>query len=278
MLGIHIRKEHHSLSQSLADKLPVYAKSAQVFLLNPMSGQSITAEEDIAAIKEYIKKTKKTVIAHGSYANIPWSSKSVEMIRQEFALCYKAGISGLIVHLGAKTNANIDEVIDSLAQIKSKYLENIVLWLEINSHKQDENTFETPEKINKLFRRIMAKTDGSALLCGLCIDTAHLWACGTSMATYSSAKTFLTKLDTLIPIMFHLNDSTEEFGSGKDIHAQLCEGKIWREYKRDLAKSGIAFIVNYAKKNNSVVILERHGDNADDIKHDISVLKKLGFI
>jgi deoxyribonuclease IV len=278
MLGIHIRKKN-TLSQSLEDAqndaAKKWMKSAQIFLLNPMSGMNTTTNEDIAAIKAFIKKHKKIIITHGSYADIPWASKSTELIKQEFRLCYKAGVSGLIVHLGAKTNDNLDSVIAAILESKQKYLEEVILWLEINSHKQDENTFETPEKINKLFRRIYSITKDTPLLYGLCIDTAHLWACGTSMATYSAAKKFLEALDTNIPIMFHLNDSTEEFASGKDIHAKLAEGKIWRQYKGDLSKSGIAYIVNYAKKNNSVVILERH---TDDINKDIKVLKTLGFI
>jgi endonuclease IV len=278
MLGIHIRKKH-TLSQSLEDAqndaTKKWMKSAQIFLLNPMSGMNTTTDEDIAAIKEYIKKYKKIIITHGSYADIPWASKSTELIKQEFRLCYKAGIGGLIVHLGAKTNDNLDKVIAAILELKQKYLEEVILWLEINSHKQDDNTFETPAKINKLFRRIHFLTKDTALLCGLCIDTAHLWACGTSMATYSGAKKFLDTLDSNIPIMFHLNDSTEEFASGKDIHAQLTEGKIWRQFKEDLSKSGIAYIVNYAKKNNSVVILERHND---DVSKDIKVLRTLGFL
>lgn len=275
MLGIHIHKHNASLSETLENELPKFAKSAQLFLLNPMSGMNNTAEADIVAIKKYITRTNKTIIAHGSYVDIPWSSGSTEMIKQEFALCYKAGVAGLVVHLGVKTTETISEVLQSLLKMKAKYLDSVVLWLEINSHKPTEGTFETPKKINKLWATIREVCNGTALLCGLCIDTAHLWACGTSMATFNGAKKFLDDLDSDIPIMFHLNDSTEEIGTGKDIHAPVCDGKIWRQFAKHPEKSGIAYIVEYAIRNNSVVILERHENEADK---DIKVLKKLGFI
>jgi endonuclease IV len=273
MLGIHIHKEG-TLSDSIKADLPKYMKVAQVFVVNPMSGNNTTQDDDIAAIKQM---RDKMIIAHGSYVGIPWSSKSIDLIRQEIKLCYKAGIRGLIIHLGAKTNENIKPVLVELLKIKSKYLENLILFLEINSMKQSDKTFETPDKINKLFAIIHKETIGSALLIGLCIDTAHLWTCGTSMTTYKSTESFLTALDPSIPIMFHLNDSTEPFASGKDIHAQLCEGEIWREKSDDLVNSGIACIINYAKKNNSIIILERSGNDHSYYKKDITILKKLGF-
>jgi endonuclease IV len=274
MLGIHIRKEG-TLSESIKAYLPKYMKVAQVFVVNPMSGNNTTRDDDIAAIKQM---RDKMVIAHGSYVDIPWSSKSIDLIHQEIKICYKAGIRGLIIHLGAKTNENIKPVLDKLLKIKSKYLENLILFLEINSMKQSDKTFETPNKINKLFAVINEQTKGSALLIGLCIDTAHLWACGTSLTTYKSTEVFLSALDPSVPIMFHLNDSTEPFASGKDIHTQLCEGEIWREKSNDLSDSGIACIVNYAKKNNSIIILERRGNDQSYYKKDISILKKLGLI
>jgi endonuclease IV len=205
--------------------------------------------------------------------NNPWSSKNVGIIKHEFSLCYKAGISGLIVHLGNKTNEAIDVVLAKIMKFDEDHLSSVMLWLEINSVKSNINSFETPKKINKLYAKIAKITENSPLIVGLCVDTAHLWACGVSMTTYDNAKHWLDEIDP-IPIMFHLNDSKEVFGSGKDVHQCITHGHIWRDIP--IEKSGLAYISNYSKKNNCMVILER--ESVDDIKKEINILKKIGFI
>ena len=266
MIGRHIRK-HKTLNESIQNE-----KVAQVFLLNPFSGATTTNDADLRAIKQIVIQKHITLIVHGAYVDNPWSSGSIELIKRELDMCHKCAASGLIVHLGTKTNESISAVLHKIIkEVKQDVLDNVTLWLEINSAKQSNNTFESPAKLNKLFTIINEITRGSTLLVGLCIDTAHLWACGVSMSTYNNAQSWLNALK-VSPIMFHLNDSSSELASGKDVHAPLCQGKIWHDHKRKLAESGIACIINYAKKNKCVIILERHDD---DIEQDMAVLKKL---
>lgn len=276
MLGIHVRKIPNSktgLSDGLSEMFDElkFAESAQVFLLNPFSGANTLSDEDMHKIA--IIAGKKHIIAHGSYVDNPWNSESVELIRREFELCYKTGIQGLVVHLGNNTNKSIKNVLEHIMKFDKRLLAETILWLEINSVKSNANSFETPEKINKLFEKITSITNKSQLIVGLCIDTAHLWSCGTSLTTYTSAKKFLSSLND-IPIMFHLNDSKSEFSSGKDVHECITKGKIWSDI--ELNKSGLKYIAEYALMNNSIIILER--ENINDIKHEIKILEQLGLI
>lgn len=278
MLGIHVRKIHNKsgLSDGLSEMFNElkFAESAQVFLLNPFSGANTLTDEDMRKIATIA--AEKHIIAHGSYVDNPWNNESVELIRREFELCHRTGIQGLVVHLGNSTNKSIKTVLRHIMKFDERLLSETILWLEINSVKSNENSFETPEKINKLFDKILLilQSEKSQLIVGLCIDTAHLWACGTSLTTYASAKKFMLSLSDNIPIMFHLNDSKSEFGSGKDVHECITKGKIWSDIT--LNKSGLAYIAEYALKNNSVVILER--ESIDDMKHEIKILKKLELI
>jgi endonuclease IV len=284
MFGVHIRK-HNTVSDSLADSLAEsrkslpreLTKSAQVFITNPRSGAEITTREDIAGIRKFVEATNTELIIHSSYVGEPWGKCATGIVRREFALATQCGASGLVVHMGSKTNSGYKCVIESIMRkIPSETLNNVILWLEINAAKSSENTFETPQKINNLFRKIYALTHKSPLLVGLCIDSAHLWACGVSFTTYNSADSFLKGLDKRIPIMFHLNDSTEELGSGIDVHAQLARGKIWDNV--NIADSGIACIVNYAEEHGSIIILERNLNESGDYTPDINALKVVGVI
>ncbi len=270
MIGLHIRK-HHTLAESLLNQITLNKiKTAQIFLLNPFSGANTTSTDDLNNIKIIIDKYHLNLIVHGAYVDNPWSSGSIEIIKREFELCRKCGASGLIIHLGNKTNESITVVLQKIIK-DIPAIEHVTLWLEINAAKQSDNTFESPKKLNKLFNIIHELTRNTILLVGLCIDTAHLWACGVSMSSYNNAQLWLNELKVQ-PIMFHLNDSSEVLASGKDIHMPLCKGKIWHDYKSRIAESGIACIVNYAKKNNCAIILERHDD---DIKADMKVLKDI---
>jgi endonuclease IV len=279
MLGVHIFKKNHNLAESLKE-MPKFAQVAQVFLFNPQSGIATTSPEDLREIREYIASANKKLVIHGSYVDNPWSSGSVELIRRELSACYECGAVGLVIHLGKKTNNSIKKIITSLAKFNTKHLEQVNIWFEINSAKADENTFETPEKINTLFQKITKYSAKSALYCGICIDTAHLWACGVSWTNYANAEKWLSALNSSIEVMFHLNDSSAEFASGKDKHKSLAYGKIWDRFAPNrgtkLSESGIACVINYAKEHNSIIILER--SNAEKLERDVLTLTRLGFL
>jgi endonuclease IV len=55
--------------------------------------------------------------------------------------------------------------------------------------------------------------------------------------------------------MFHLNDAVYARGSGKDTHAALMTGKIWKG--TDFKENGLNYIMKFAKFNQMPMILER---------------------
>jgi len=124
--------------------------------------------------------------------------------------------------------------------------------------------------------------------CALPIS-AHLFSSGINLATKEQAAQYLydihSALDEYEPaIMFHLNDSAGNFGTGKDIHDHITQGKIWAGYSEKVAntlgvshaelfsRSGVGFILNYARETNRALILER-----DDANHDLDLISRLSL-
>jgi endonuclease IV len=93
-----------------------------------------------------------------------------------------------------------------------------------------------------------------------------VFACGVSLSDKIVAAKWLKGLPR-VPIMFHLNDSHEPLGSGRDVHARLTHGHIWNRNK-----SGLLTILKYAKKHKSIIILERDRESAIS---DIKLIQKL---
>lgn len=115
---------------------------------------------------------------------------------------------------------------------------------------------------------------------GLCIDTAHLFACGTSFRDYNTAYTWLMDVAAVTsgaPIMMHLNDSASTLGSGRDQHAMLTRGNIWGDFidgHQPITDSGLMAVLDWVEENKIVTILERHPDH---VEHDLKLIADLGY-
>lgn len=221
-------------------------------------------DEEADLLREYIDGARADgdrvmVIAHGTYLDAPWKGdqRAAEFICSELALCSRAGIAGLVVHLGVLPAR---EVLKYLPRLKTPT--STLVYLETPAVKPSNAHYETPEKLADLFRAIRG-IDDSLCKFALCIDTAHLWSCGVDLQSFEAAEDWIRRLEAVadvIPpdrVMLHLNDSFDERGSGVDHHAPLLQGKIWGGYAGQPQQSGLAAFVDYAVRNNLVVILER---------------------
>lgn len=259
---------------------------AQIFVTGPQSVKETLKPEEKEKIRDLVIAEEIALVIHGSYIDHGcWNEKpiSIHCIKEEMKIAAKICATGTIVHLGAgaAVESKLKYVIDGVGTLEAEVKAATTLWLEINSAKSSDATFETPQKLHKLFDMIR-KINVHDLKIGLCIDTAHLFACGTNLDTRQSAKDWLTVFKNLepdLPLMFHLNDCSTALGCGKDIHAPLTMGNIWSAYNPSTGKlpiedSGLMEILEFCNKNSLMVILERD-DN--DLTKDLSLLNKLGF-
>jgi deoxyribonuclease-4 len=254
------------------------ARAFQVFVAGPRNMTVTLREEEADELREYLDRNHDDlqVIAHGTYADYPWYGKPypAEFIRMELELCERAGISGLVIHLG---KPGVEEVMQYVPRLATA-TRNVLVFLEVPHVKPEHSHYETPEKLAALFREIR-RLDPTLCKFGLCIDTAHLWSCGVDLQSFEDAEEWLRRLEAVadvIPpdrIIIHLNDSFDEMGSGIDHHAPLLGGKLWGAYKDRPRQSGLAAFVDYIVRNHTTAILERKPQEA--LLDDYAVLDRL---
>jgi endonuclease IV len=287
MLGFHIGKNCDSKKRTWREAVKDInlvtshnlRPCAQIFVMGPLNTKVNLTTDDKAALREFA--AKYDLVVHGAYVNNPWGENSaagVLSIKQEMTICAEIGAKGLVIHLaaGANNDDNLRNVLTELSNLPARVINDVILYLEINTAKQSHNTFETPQKINRLFDRINGL--GLPLRTGLCIDTAHVFSCGVALYEYNKTMEWLNAIEGTTEIMFHLNDSASSLGSGKDKHHTLTEGKLWGDFNRqkgglDLRESGLMAVLEWAEANDSIVILER-GDGLDK---DINLIASLGY-
>lgn len=288
-LGYHVNKNTggtKSMSEALAtasENLASWGVSKtamQIFAVGPQNHKPVHI--DIQECKKVIREKNITLVIHGSYVDNPWkrAKGAIHNIKQEMRIAAQLGASGVIVHLGtgALDLDNFRHVMSGLATNEITGL-GVTLWLEIHSAKQSDATYETPEKIAALFEKCkqVASPDGVPLKIGLCIDTAHLYACGLALTDYDTTSRWLAALPAN-QYMLHLNDCATPLGSGRDQHERLLYGNIWDAYHPDLGlpieNSGLLALLEWAESNSVITILERKPEH---ISADLMLIHNLGF-
>lgn len=268
---------HIRAARAAAATVDFDAKSFQIFAAGPRKMEITLRDEEADELRAYLEgEPQLTVISHGTYADFPWNGKPYppKFIRSELEMCARAGIAGLVVHLGKPPPDVVMAVIPKLVIAAP----GVKVYLEIPHVKPENSHYETPEKLAVLFREIR-KLDPTLCKFGLCIDTAHLWSCGVDIQSYEDAEDWLERLaavgDVITPadIIIHLNDSMDECGSGVDRHAPLLGGKMWEDYADRPKQSGLAAFVDYAARHEIVTILERKPPSA--LLDDYAVLERL---
>lgn len=273
MFGVHISKtaDVDKNSVELYDAIINFSEllnnydhkllTCQIFVSGPQKLKFNIDDEQIEKIKSLTKDIK--IIAHGAYAAFPWNGKPYPaiFIKKELEICRRANISGLVIHLGKPDISTVIKTIPSLMNDIGP-----LIFLETPSVKPESSHYEIPKKLFILFSKIY-KIDKDKSCFGLCVDTAHIWACGINITSFKDATAWLTEFEKLlliIPpknILFHLNDSLSFCGSGIDRHANIAEGTIWSGYKFRLKKSGFAAFVQFTVKYNIPSIFERKYQN-----------------
>jgi len=307
MLGCHVNRENKTISLAIQEAIydsDVYSLPmmvAAIFVSNPRSLHIVLKDDEKEELIEFIHRKKINIIAHSSYVAFLWggSSKVLSFVIKEYKLCKEVGITGLVIHLPkeemVKKNNIIKKLINEVNNINcekhekhehekhehEKHEQNIpIIYLETPAIIPLWANYDTGPKLSKLFQFIekIAKSKNHPF--GLCIDTAHIWTSGNDISTYEGAKRWFTELMDMpyIPydrLLIHLNDSEKHLGCGPDKHASLTKGKIWNKYKNraKLKDSGLYFILEFAKKNNIPIILERR--KKEMLKDDYSVIQKI---
>lgn len=288
ILGVHVDKASKVLddrrSFDMEDAIgrdinKLGLNAAQIFTHNPRS--SVATNMDYDLVKKATDDIDLTV--HGTYTSVAiWkvteenktSPKSKSLLLQ-FTNQLKAVKSinawCLVLHIIKLLPEQVVETMKILKPIAQKI--DVQIALEMVANKADDKTYETPEKIDNLINLL---GDANLNWYGFVIDTAHLWGAGIDCSSYNNMKKWL---DNIVHkhkiVMFHLNGSYADRGSGKDKHAIAfsAEDKIWYGIKPE--SSGVRAVVEFAKKHKITIICEiNRGTEKETIK-SLEIIKNL---
>lgn len=217
-------------------------------------------------LKDFIKKHKLKVIVHGRYLDQPFYSKNKGLftyMKHEWRTCVELGVYGFIVHLNQVPIKRILEVLKEMSPPKELriFLENAAL-----KPRSDVIQYSNAKEIVALYNTVSKHVN-----IGICIDTCHIFASGLDVGDPKVMKDFLTTILKTIPkkdLIFHLNDSKADLGTGRDLHEYICSGKIWGLKSRYGPES-----LKMLLKKKIDCIIERWGEYNTDYK----CLTKMGY-
>lgn len=249
-IGYHVHADKKSLADLVAAvELRGLDPCAQIFVRGP---QSTTR---IPGVEQFLASATVPVYTHAAYTSVPWKCNQflIENLAEDLILA-----RDVIVHMGVDMTKSI-EAMQKLDNAVGASTARKRVWLEINSSK---NGRHTPASVADVFVKLSA-VDYKNIVFGLCVDTAHVWANGYSFAARVPTRAWFTELLDLlpgVPVVIHLNDAASAFASGRDIHAPIGDGFIWRDYvagMKSINDSGLAAIIGLANEHGWAIILER---------------------
>jgi len=291
-LGIHVGRSlatgrggvrppmaaHVAAAAAAAAAAGIRLGAFQIFGAGPRHRSITLGDEEIAELSALGAENGYRYLLHNSYMAPPWSGVPPyeEVIREQLRICGRLSSSvdepaGLVVHLGRSPPAEVTRIMPRL-QIETEGVMPLLL-LEVAAVRPEHSQYADVAGIRELFRLIREGPDPTLARTGFVLDTAHLWACGTDISDAENMDAIIQGIveDDAVPpnrLVFHLNDSHNDFGSGSDRHAPLFGGKIWRSHAAAPAAAGAAAVLRYADVHRCAVILERGGgvDMAEDYR------------
>jgi len=248
----------------------------QMFSRPPQGGKApeITPEV-VEKFQTAVKKNKITA----TYIHAPYiinlaspvghtRGYSIHLIREELERGSLLGCQAVMFHMGSAAGVGekkgLEMAKDGLEKILKDYKGTCQLLIEMSAGAGAV----MGDKFEDIKEVLKAK---GANKVGVCLDTQHAFASGYDFRDEKALNKTLKEFDDTIGLkrlaLIHLNDSATEFGSHKDRHAHIGEGKI--------GLAGFEAIVKSKKLKNIDLILETPWDGGKSIgvKKDLTVLK-----
>lgn len=250
----------------------IFSSSPRMWLASPPKEEVV---EQFRVLKA--KHEVKPVFIHAKYLvnlasdNPDLVEKSRKSLSFDFEVGKMIGASGVIVHLGSHQGRGFEAVFDQVTQEIKTILdvsESDCMFLIENAAQKKGKIGYRLEEISKLLQAV------SSGRVGWCLDSCHAYNAGYFLG--KTAGNPLLGFDIVDEIekyglvgslkCLHLNDSRDEFDSGRDRHANLGEGMMGRDELMEY--------VNHPKLNHLPVIIETPGfEGKGPDKKNLDILK-----
>jgi deoxyribonuclease IV len=222
--------------RALERTLEIGGSALQIFSTSPRSWRHASITSEVA---DGFKKDKEVlniepVYFHASYLiNLAdqgeTGKRSVDSLVAELDVAHRMGIKGSVVHpgsfkdkdLGNASSESYKVLFENIARVLQKTPEETMLIVENSGTRKIGRRLEEIEMIVKAVKNKRLK---------VCLDTCHLHAAGYDISSEDKLNKFLSEFNERIGLdrleVIHVNDSLDDFGSLRDRHANIKEGKI----------------------------------------------------
>jgi len=210
---------------------------------------------------------------------------SVDGLVAELNVASALGVRGSIIHLGSFKETNHETRItnqglfgnqDVSGYLKSEKYPLLISNIKAVLKKSPKDVLFIIEnmgmrKIGRSFDEIASIIkDVNDPRVRVCLDTCHLHVAGYDLSTKGKLDAFLKEFDARIGLdrleCFHINDSRDEFGSLRDRHDNIGEGKV--------GKDVFKLILNHPKTKHLPFLLEVPGfDDTGPDRKNVEILR-----
>ncbi|WP_045821328.1 deoxyribonuclease IV [Williamsia herbipolensis] len=237
-LGAHVRTD----TDPIGTAEDMGADLLQMFVTDPQDRKMPKPEPHPDT--DRIRSSPIDVVVHSSYIiNVASLNNRLRMpsrkaVELQAAAAADLGAIGLVVHGGHLGDGEDDA-------------EGFANWRKLFERQADKGGFAVPIFIENTAGgdHAMARTLGSIERlwdavgdfdqAGFCLDTCHAWAGGEDLVGLVERIRDITGRIDLV----HLNNSRDEFDSGRDRHANLTDGHIGSEVLVEVARAAAAPVI-----------------------------------
>ncbi|MFT4200836.1 deoxyribonuclease IV [Gordonia sp. (in: high G+C Gram-positive bacteria)] len=218
-IGAHLREDENPLETAEGLGIDVF----QMFVTDPQGWKKPEKRDDAEAIAT----SPIDVVVHSSYQiNVASLNNRLRMpsrkaVEQQATAAADLGAIGLVVH-GGHLRDGEDAALgfENWRKLFERQADKggfgVPILIE-NTAGGDHAMARTLESIERLWEAV-----GDFEQAGFCLDTCHAWAGGEDLVGLVERIRAITGRIDLV----HLNNSRDEFDSGRDRHANLADGHI----------------------------------------------------
>jgi deoxyribonuclease-4 len=223
-IGAHFHVDH-PLDEAIARG----ADAAQFFLGDPQGWKGpVIPGGDPAAVRDAFTAAGVDIYIHAPYViNVATSNNRIripsrKILDQQLKAAASVGAKGLIVHGGHVTGGVAAE--DGLENWRKavERIERPLPMLIENTAGGDGAMARSLDAIGRLWDAVTGAAGDDGANLGFCLDTCHANSAGIDLADAADRIKAITGRIDLV----HCNNSRDEFGSGRDRHANIGAGTI----------------------------------------------------
>jgi deoxyribonuclease IV len=256
---------HFHVDDPLAEAIARGADAVQFFLGDPQGWKGpVIPGGDPEAIKAAYAAAGLDVYIHAPYViNVATSNNRIripsrKLLDQQLQAAASIGAKGLIVH-GGHVNAGVafEDGVENWRKAVERIERPLPMLIE-NTAGGDGAMARSLDAIGRLWEAVTQAAGDDGADVGFCLDTCHANSAGIDLAdAVDRVKAITGRID-----LVHCNNSRDEFGSGRDRHANIASGTI-----------DPALLLGVVRAAGATVICETPDENGG-LAADVSWLKQ----